>query len=112
MIANAVSVALQREQETGSSIGSIPLTTASSTGNARLSAACRYAPSSSNRWMVSPDRRLRGRLGVLASGTSIHTSGNPRLVLRQLAPARVGGVVHLQHHVREVVLAERHVDGD
>ena len=31
----------------------------------------------------------------------------PRLVPLELAPARVGGVVHFQHHVREVVLADR-----
>ena len=36
-----------------------------------------------------------------------HFREPPRLVLRQLAPARVGGVVHLQHHVREVMLADR-----
>ena len=40
-----------------------------------------------------------------------HFREAPRLVERQLAPARVRGVVHFEHHVRTVILADDHGGG-
>ena len=51
----------------------------------------------------APRTTLRGRIGHLHP----YLREGPRLVLPQLAPPHVGGVVHYQHHIREVVLADR-----
>ena len=91
-----------------SSFSAVWISSAVQPGNARLTADSRYAPPSST-WIVSPGRRLFGRLGAFASGTCTHTSGNPHSSYSHSFPQpNVRGVVHLQHYICNGALPEHH----